>query len=87
MGSSADLDAVKKRNICCSLQESNFDSLIIQPVAWSLNSMSYTYCQYQNLLCFHTSKLWSNDVNSQWLNNPDTIPSTGRKFLYVPDWF
>jgi hypothetical protein len=57
MGPSAGLDAVKKRNNCCSLKESNLDSWIIQPVAWSLNSMSYKYCQYQNLLCMHTSKL------------------------------
>lgn len=55
MGPAAGLDAVKKINICCSLQESNLDCLIIQPEARSLNSMSYTYCQYQNLLCMHTS--------------------------------
>jgi hypothetical protein len=64
VGPTAVLDVSEKRKASCACRESKHDSLVIQPVAWSLYRPRYPGSEYL-LLVFVNGKVSSSGIDNK----------------------
>jgi hypothetical protein len=64
VGPTAVLDVSEKRKASCACRKSKHDSLVIQPVAWSINRQDYTGSEYL-LLVLVNGKLSSSGTDDK----------------------